>query len=157
MLRNARRCCRERQTVASASCTQSEHITGKLPQAAEVTVRRQSVTMHAIPHLDHGAPRRRPPSTRGRKERHAYRSRHCSPEGALVLSCEAAISHSLAVYRPDAHSHGHGTDSMSHCTHRKSLPSRCDAVLQAWCRLGAGPATELQLKRPPCSSPPHDA
>ena len=34
-------CC-ERQTVASASYTQSEHITGKLPQAAEVTVRRQS-------------------------------------------------------------------------------------------------------------------
>ena len=51
MLRNAHRCCRERQTVASASYTQSEHITGKLPQAAEVTVRRQSVTTHAMPQL----------------------------------------------------------------------------------------------------------
>ena len=39
------------QTVASASYTQSEHITGKLPQAAEVTVRRQSVTTHAMPQL----------------------------------------------------------------------------------------------------------
>ena len=49
MLRNARCCCRERKTVASASYTQSEHSTGKLPQAAEVTVLRQSGTTHTIP------------------------------------------------------------------------------------------------------------
>ena len=134
MLQNARCCCRERQTVASASYTQLKRLTGKLPQAAEVTVRRQSATTRAMPHLDHGAPRRRPPSTRGRKERHAYRSRHCSPEAAHMLSREADISCSLVVYCPDAYSHGHGTESMSHYTHRKSSPTRGDAVMQAWCR-----------------------
>ena len=55
-----------------------------------------------------------------------------------VLSREAAISYSYVVYRPDAYSHGHGTDSMLHpCfialrSQRKELPTRGDAVLQAW-------------------------
>ena len=51
MLRNARCCCRQRQSEASASYTQSENITGKLSQAAEATVRRQSGTTHAMPQL----------------------------------------------------------------------------------------------------------
>ena len=88
-----------------------------------------------MPHLDHGAPRRATAEhTRGRKERHAYRSRHRSPEAAHMLSREADISCSLVVYCPDAYSHGHGTESMSHYTHRKSSPTRGDAVMQAWCR-----------------------
>ena len=62
MLRNARCCCRQRQSEASASYTQSEHITGKLSQAAEATVRRQSGTTYAMPQLTmwctHGGDRR---------------------------------------------------------------------------------------------------
>ena len=153
MLRNARCCCRERKTVASANYAQSEHNTGKLLQAAEVTVLRQSGTTHAIPHMHHGAPRRRPPSTRGRKERHAYRSRHSSPEAAHVLSREAAISHSLVVYRL-MHT---GTDTArTACLIALSGRARRLAVTRC-CRHGAGPTRELLLKRAPHSSSPHDA
>ena len=62
-------------------------------------------------------------------ETRGYRSRHCSPEGALLLSCEAAISHSLVVYAPCRASAQRGLGDSQRRTHLPTCIRKCPKVL----------------------------